>query len=230
MSNDREIMIELQNFWNMVLQLEAEAERSRRSITLWQNRNRELTAATAKADNEHKNLNLRLKQDELDLASIEARITKTEARKDLLKSERELEAVNSELDKLRSDKDSLETSIFTMMEQADLLKAGLDEKKKELAESDEQTAKDIDGLKGKIESLTAEALDYRNKFDGLKTSLSPAVRSRFEKLINSKDGVAIARLNGETCTHCNFQVPPSLAAGLRNTGYTNCTNCGRFVY
>lgn len=223
-------MLDLQDLWNSVMKLEAEAERSRKSITLWESRHRELAAETAKAENDYKNINLKIKQEELDLTSIESKIEKSEIRRNMLKSERELEALDSELSRLREDRDSLETSVFTMMEKSDELKIRLDELKAQLNESQVQTAKDIEGLKNKITALTGEALTAKKKFSELRESLSPAVKSRFEKLIGSKDGIAIAKLNGETCTHCNCLVPSSVASELQKNSYATCTNCGRFLY
>ncbi len=230
MNNDRNIMLDLQDLWNSVMKLEAEAERSRKSIALWESRNRELAAETAKAENDYKNINLKIKQEELDLTSIESRIEKSETRRNMLKSERELEALDSELSRLREDRDSRETSVFTMMEKSDELKTRLDELKVELAESEVQTARDIESLKQKIVTLTGESQAARKNFSELRESLSPAVKSRFEKLIVSKDGIAIAKLNGETCTHCNCLVPSSVASGLQKNSYATCTNCGRFLY
>ena len=230
MNNDRNIMLELQDLWDSVMKLEAEVERSRKSIKLWENRNRELESGTVKADAEYKNINLKIKQDELELTSIESKIGKSESRRNMLKSERELDALDSELAKLESDRDTIETSVFTMMEKADELKIRLDSLKGELAESNVQTAKDIEGLNKKIVTMTAEAESGRKKFDTLKESLSPAVKSRFEKLIISKDGIAIAKLNGETCTRCNCLVPSSVASELQKNSYAACTNCGRFLY
>lgn len=223
-------MLELQDLWDSVMKLEAETERSRKSIKTWEARNRDLASDTAKAETEYRDITLKIKQDELELTSIESKIEKSESRRNMLKSERELDALDSELAKLKADRDSLETAVFTMMEKADGLKSNLDSLKGDLAESNIQSAKDIEGLNKKIVTRTGEAEAVRQKFNVLKESLSPAVKSRFEKLINSKDGIAIAKLNGETCTHCNFLVPSSVASGLQKNAYATCTNCGRFLY
>ena len=230
MNNDRNIMLDLQELWNTVMKLESEIERSRRSIKLWENRTRELENDTAKTDSEYKNINLKIKQDELELTAIESRIEKTESRRNMLTSQKEVDALDSELSKLRNDRDILETSVFTMMEKADAVKVKLDSFREELDESKVQTAKDIEGLNKKILTLTDESETNRKRFDELKESLSPAVKSRFVKLINSKDGVAISKLNGEICTHCNFLVPSSVASALQKDSYSTCTNCGRFLY
>lgn len=230
MPDDLNIMIELQGCWNNVMALESEIERSRKSIKLWESRNRELSARTAETESAYKNLTLKIKQDELELSGIESKIEKSESRRNLLKSERELEALNSELEKLCEDKDRLETAVFTLMEKGDELKLSLDRLKEELAESNIQTVKDIEGLNRKIESLNGEVSEKKKNFNTLKETLSSAVKSRFEKLINSKDGIAISRLNGEICTHCNFQVPSSVASVVSKTALSTCTNCGRYLY
>jgi len=230
MNSDLDIMIALQELWIKVMDARNSAERSRKSITLWENRNREIAERARKAETDYKNITLKVKQEELDLAGIESKIEKTEARRNLLKTERELEALDSELQKLKQDRDSLETSVFTDMERSDELQTAMDDARRELSGSNEQTTRDIEDLKKKIELFNSEALTNEEKFRELKNSLSPAVKSRFEKLINSKDGIAISRLKGEICSHCNFQVPSSVASAVNRDSLSTCTNCGRFLY
>jgi predicted nucleic acid-binding Zn-ribbon protein len=86
-------------------------------------------------------------------------------------------------------------------------------------------------LNKKIAECQKESESYRNKFSELLENISPVNKAKFSKLINSKDGVAIAKLNGEICSRCNFSVPSSIAVSASSRKKIEvCTNCGRFIY
>ena len=224
-------MIELQHYWDNVMKSESEIERCKKSIKTWEIRLNEITAKVADAETKTKTLKLNLKKNELDLEETDTKIKKVEQRITQLKSEREIEAQNNELILLGDTKEKLEGTILEYLDKLEGFESKLGEYKKELSESEIQVKIDVEGLNKKIAESQKEADGFKSKFNDLLPSVSPANRSRFSKLISSKDGVAIAKLNGETCTRCNFQVPASIAVSA--TGQKSievCTNCGRFIY
>jgi len=231
MKNEISIMIELQHFWDNVLKSESEVERCRKSIKTWELRLKEITAKAASAEVEIKSIKLNLKKNELDLEETDTKIKKVEERINQLKSEREIEAQSNELIILNDNKDKLEGIVLELLDKLETLENKLVNIKNELSDTDKQTKEDIEGLNNKITDNLKESDIFKNKYNELLTTLDPQSRSRFSKLISSKDGVAITRLNGETCSRCNFQVPSSIALSA-STGKSieTCTNCGRFIY
>jgi len=231
MKNEISIMIELQHYWDNVLLSESEIERCKKSIKTWESRLKELTAKVSETETRVKSQKISLKKNELDLDEIDLKIKKIEQRKSQLKSEREIEAQNHELIILNDHKDNLEGIIIEFLDNLEKLELKFDELQKELKESEKQIKDDIEGLNKKIIFNQNESDLFRNKFNELLQSLSPANKSRFSKLISSKDGVAITKLNGETCSRCNFQVPSSIAVSAASQkNLETCTNCGRFIY
>jgi predicted nucleic acid-binding Zn-ribbon protein len=231
MNNDISIMIELQHFWDNVIKSESEVDRCKKSIKTWEVRLKDITVKVTDTDSKVKNLKLTLKKNELDLDEIDLKIKKTEERKNQLKSEREIEAQNNEIIRLNDTKDKLEGTILDLLDNLEKLEQNLEGLKTEYTESNKQIKDDIEGLNKKIVENQSDSECFKNKFNELLLSLSPVNKSRFSKLISSKDGVAIAKLNGETCSRCNFQVPSSIAASaLSQKNIETCTNCGRFIY
>ena len=231
MKNEISVMIELQHFWDNVIKSENEIDRCKKSIKTWENRLKEITARLSDTETKVKTLKMNLKKNELDLEEIDLKVKKVEERKNQLKSEREIEAQNHELVILKDLKEKLEESILDMLDNLENGEVNLAGLKIEFAESDNQIKIDVEGLNKKIADELKESEIFKNKFNELLPSLSPANKSRFSKLIGSKDGVAIAKLKGETCTRCNFQVPSSIAVSASNQKNIEvCTNCGRFIY
>ncbi|HPS85382.1 MAG TPA: hypothetical protein PLY36_01485 [Spirochaetota bacterium] len=231
MKNEISIMIELQHYWDNVTKSESEIDRCRKSIKTWESRLNDISVKVSGTEAKVKTLKINLRKNELDLEEIDSKIKKVEQRKNQLKSEREIEAQNNELIILNDSKDKLEGVILEFMDNLEKAEQNLNDYKNEFTESDKQIKTDIEGLNIKIKNYQAESDLFKNKFNDLLPSLSPVNKSRFSKLISSKDGVAIAKLNGETCTRCNFQVPAAIAvsaAGQKSIEV--CTNCGRFIY
>ncbi len=231
MKNEISVMIELQHFWDNVLKCDSEIERCRKSIKTWEARFKEIYLKVSTVESEVKILKINLKKNEIDLDETDSKIKKVEERKNQLKSEREIEAQNNELIVLNDSKDKLESFVLDLLEKLEISENKLIELKAQLTESEKQTKVDIEGLNKKIIENQKESDIFKNKFNELLDSLDPKIRSRFSKLISSKDGVAIAHLNGEICSRCNFQIPSSITLSA-STGKSieTCTNCGRFIY
>ncbi len=231
MNNEINIMIELQHFWDIVMKCESEIERSMKSIKIWENRLRDLAEKLSATDADVKKMKLDLKKAELSLEETELKKTKLEQRLNQLKSEREIEAQNHEIAVTNETRDKLESDILEFLDRLEIKETELSKLRAEFSDTDEQVKKDIISLNKKISESRDEADLNREKFSNLLGSLSPANKSRFSKLISAKDGIAIAKLNGEICSRCNFQVPSSIAVSA-TSGYRieTCTNCGRFIY
>jgi len=231
MNNEINTMIELQHFWDIVMLKESEIDRSKKSIQVWEKRLIDLKSALIKKEDSLKNNRLKVKQSELTLEEIDAKILKIEQRKNNIKSERELEAQNNELKILKDEKDVVENTALELMDIIDNFENETSALKKELDETIIQTDSDVRSLEVKIENCRNESQSNKEKFNNLLENLTPATKARFSKLINSKDGIAIAKLNGEICSRCNFQIPSSIAVStLKRESLNTCTNCGRFIY
>lgn len=231
MINEIGIMIELQHYWDNVMRCDMEIQRFNRSINTWEKSLNDLTLKLNKKDTELKDLKLQLKKNELDLEEIESKSLKIEQRKNQLKSEREIEAQNNELILLHERKDKLENIIIEMIEKVDISEKEIIQLKNEKDGTTVQVNSDITLLKNKISEQTLESEKFRKQFEDQISSLSPQIKSKFIKLTGSKDGVAIAKLNGDTCSHCNFKVPSALAVSASGRkSIETCTNCGRFIY
>ncbi len=231
MNNEIAVMIELQHYWDNVMKCEAEILRLNKSIATWEQRLKDIKLQVSKKDSDIRDLKLKIKKNELDLEEVETKSEKTEQRKNQLKSEREIDAQNNELILLHERKGKIEDSLIEMLDILDKVENELIMLKKEKDETETQVAIDLKQLNARIDEKKNESGEFRGKFDHAVISLSPQIKSKFLKLISSKDGIAIASLSGDTCSHCNFKVPSAIAASASGRkSIETCTNCGRFIY
>lgn len=231
MIDDIRIMIELQEIWDNVLKSRSDYERSGKRIS-------DLEANIKNAEKEIladqkniKELKSRIKEQEIELAGKDEQVKKLEARRNMLKTDREAEALKNELQKASSDKSCLEDNLIVLFDELEQKEKELEKKSTESEESKKIADQDIIKLGEKIRLLKGSAEENEKIFNEKAHSLSPDVRAKFLKLIKSSTGRAIAPVEGEICTSCNFRIPAHLVSEvLKASRAINCTNCGRFIY
>ncbi len=79
---------------------------------------------------------------------------------------------------------------------------------------------DIDEAVRRIDEKVAE----------LEDELSPAVRSRYERIDTTRGRAVVPVING-ICYGCFVSIPTSLSSDVRsNDQIRHCDHCGRFIY
>ncbi len=231
MITEIETMVVLQKLWDEIMKARSEIDRLNRSILFWQNDLKTKETALASLKKEMTTDRAGLKEKELRLSETELKIRKLEDRKTSVQTERELTAVTSELDTLRETKNLIEEESLALMESIDAKEKTQETASVELEETRIQVLKDTESLKNEIAGLEGIKAEKEALFHSGSEGLAAAVKSRFMKLIQSKEGRAIAEVRDETCLSCNFQIPPSLALqASRGDTICVCSNCGRYIY
>jgi uncharacterized protein len=172
-----------------------------------------------------------LKDRELSLSDIDARIKKLAARRETLGSPKEIAAVEHELDAVKQSMGEVEEALIALIDTIAAQEKALAADETALSElrarMEAQTAEE----QGRGVKLAAEIATNRQRYAERITGLPGQFRARFEKLLSSKTGVAIAPMHGDVCGACNFRI----ASVKRHEACSGdaavvCTNCGCFVY
>jgi predicted nucleic acid-binding Zn-ribbon protein len=105
------------------------------------------------------------------------------------------------------------------------LRASLEAAELEFAEYSANVERETRAAKARQKAL----LEDRRKRIG--TALAPDVRSKYEKLLEAREGRALAQLEGRICLGCNVNVPSNVYVRLaRGTELVECPSCGRILY
>ncbi|MBN2160285.1 MAG: hypothetical protein JW807_12895 [Spirochaetes bacterium] len=224
-------MIELQGFWDNVLASRAGIEKARETERSLEKDLADGNRRLASLGNTVKELKNSTKQNELDLKEKEERISKLEERKKIIHTEKELKALEKEIDVIRFDIGALEEKGLAVYDE-------LDARQTEYAELEEAVGVMGARLNETKTKHAGEIADFENTiktnesaFNSLVGSLAVQHKSRFLKLIQSKDGKGIARVDGEICGFCNRKIPASLAIDSgKDEKVVTCSNCGKFIY
>lgn len=231
MNKDIEIMIKLQGYWDRVLSSRAQIEKAMVRVHSLEKELDAEKAAMAASEKKIKEMKSAVKQDELSLVEMSNRKLKLEERKTIIHTEKELQALEKEIDLITLDISALEDKTLGMIDDLDAMSrqgAAIGEsiKEKERVFSEEKLVFEKETAGHKV-----TVRDNEEKFNAIVESLNPLYKSKFLKMIKSKDGTGIARVDGEICGNCNFKIPSHLAidAGNREK-VVICTNCGKYIY
>ncbi len=231
MNEDIKTMIELQRYWHAMRSAKIKIEESLETVKKHEKElagNRDAILSLA---GKIKGLKSEVRQHELDLAEKDARIKMLGERKKNIATQKELTAVEKEIDVLKFDINALEEKTLLIIDD-------LDEKEKnhaaltqELVSEENRFSEQRRKIEDNISENEKKISANKDKFDALISQLGASYRSRFIKMLNSKEGTAIAKVEGEICGNCNFSIPASLVMETsRKDSITICTNCGRYIY
>ncbi|MBP7736007.1 MAG: hypothetical protein KA369_08555 [Spirochaetes bacterium] len=231
MNSTIKIMLELQLYWDKVTSSQAAIEKIN---TLNKAMEKEIDADRAAIEilaKRTKELKSAIKQNELTLSEMSGRTRKLEDRKKVIHTEKELHALEKEIDVITFESGALEEKTLSMIDDLDAME-------KELSELNiryDEKARHHDAEKENTSQVAAgheEIIKINTeKFNALTDQVSSLYKSKFLKMIKSRDGKGIARVEGEICGFCNFKIPSFLAIDAsKEDKVVNCTNCGKFIY
>lgn len=224
-------MVELQRYWDKYLSSRAAIDKINGIL---QSHEKELTGLINQRESVHKqikDLKNAIKQDELSLTEMSVRIKKLEDRKKIIKTEKELHALEKEIDVITFDSGKLEEKTLSMIDELDLKERDYSAIQKDIADKEQSVNAEKSTMSGIVTQHEAVIMENKNIFDTTIEQLSTLYRSKFLKMVNSRDGTGIARVEGETCGFCNTKIPSFLAIDASKVDkVVNCTNCGKFIY
>ncbi len=183
------------------------------------------------AEQEHKDAQKKKKEKELDLASKEEAVRKSQGQLYQLKTNQEYDAKLKEINSLKSDVSVIEEDMLKIMDQIDQIKQRVEEQKqgitqleKDYKEKKDKVEKEIKEIEAKIDVLTGK----RKVFE---KDISPNVLSKYEYILNNKQGLAIVPLRNGSCGGCFLNLPPEVTNKVKQySELIQCEMCARILY
>jgi hypothetical protein len=119
----------------------------------------------------------------------------------------------------------LVTDIEGLTQERETLKAAVAELEKEFAQYSSNIDKEARGTMDRAQQLEAKRRQRGS------SELAPDVLGLYEKLLASREGQALAELDGRVCQGCCVSVPNNIYVRLaRFTELVPCPSCGRILY
>jgi uncharacterized protein len=181
---------------------------------------------------EQKKLQVERKEKELEIQENEEATKKLLKSLDEVKTNKEYTSLLSEIETLKKKKSGLEDTLLLMMEKDEQLNKQLadfssksDRLKTEIEDKVQEEGKKIEDMRVQLQ----EKISLREK---LVPDIDREIYTLYEKIRKSKkDGIAICKLEGESCSGCSVFVPTYMAEKVKaKKQIVQCENCSRILY
>ena len=188
-----------------------------------------------KANLEARSVDLRARIKEIDDDTTQQRQRMRKVEAEAMKSRGDVAlqaAFQHEARSLKRDVSSAEEEGLRMLDEAETLttetaavQAQLDEEQKVYDEFAENVAKEIADAEGRLADLEAD------RAQRMSNEIPPDVLSSYERLLEVREGQALAVLDGKICQACYMETPPNLYVRVaRGLELVQCPNCDRYLY
>jgi uncharacterized protein len=147
-----------------------------------------------------------------------------------VKNQQQYAAAWKEIDATRKHVKELEDSVLKSMTEAegvqkqlDERRAGFDDLKARYDQAHAEWQASLGELRSEIEQLRA-------KQSAIEESLPLKAKREFWRVAKQRQGVAVARVAGDTCTGCRTRIRPALSQMLKRGELVTCEGCSRILY
>ncbi|MBV9478213.1 MAG: hypothetical protein JO315_19265 [Acidobacteria bacterium] len=147
-----------------------------------------------------------------------------------VKNQQQYAAAWKEIDATRKHVKDLEESVLRNMTEADGLQQQLDGRRGGHGELESRYNVAHDEWQHSLGDLKKEAEELRKRAEALEATLPPRLRNEFQRILKQRNGVAVARVDNNTCSACRTRIRPALAQQLKRGDLAFCEGCHRILY
>ena len=168
---------------------------------------------------------------EAEIQVQEDRLTQIIKRAQLVNKTKELEAVELE-------QQTATSQIQNLKQQGRDLKTRIEANEKRLAElepeyqaHEEKIGVEETRINGEIEVNAGRIAVLRGQREEMIVGIDLPTLARFERILNSKNGIGIVPIVSNSCDGCHMRVPPQMVGEIKRGGkLVTCLNCSRILY
>lgn len=188
-------------------------------------------AAVTKAHDAVLECELRLKRLELDAGTRKNTIVRLKTQQFETRKNEEYQAIGHEITRYEKEVDQLETSELELMEEIDAKRAALKAAEAARAHTRTLVEEDLESIRQRFAKMGAEKQEVTAERDRLAAEIPESILPLYQRLMKTKDGMAISPLQDGKCGGCHMKLIASTVAAVR-TGkeIARCEDCGRILY
>jgi len=188
------------------------------------------TAALKKAHDELKAVELKVKKIEMDAETRRTTVKRLQTQQFETKKNDEYNALGHEVVRYKKEIDELETRELEAMEEIDIFRKRQTDAEAQLTKTKGFVEGDLASIKQRHVKMEEQVKEVAAEREKLVLDVSEDYLPLYEKLMISKDGMAIATLKDGKCTGCHMKVIASTGIAVQSgKEVTQCENCGRIL-
>ncbi len=178
-----------------------------------------------------KDIQVKLKDRELELSQKELQIKKLDGQLSQVKTNKEYAALQQEVASLKADNSLLEEGIIHVLDEVDAAKDETRKEKEKLAVIEKSFREKEDEMVAQEKTLKIRLADMQKQRDEAVAQLPLELRELYSRISVKKQGLALASVNGESCSACQMKLRPQLINEIRlGDQIIVCENCSRILY
>lgn len=225
------LLVELQALDSQLLKLNNEIAAIPEKIKALEAAFREKGEGLKKIEDGVKALQLKKKEKEMALETGEGTIKKYQGQLGLLKTNKEYSALLEEIGRVKADDSIIEEAILNFMDAIDAENKKAADEKSNLKKEEERLAGEKKVLNEELAKLKEEAGKYEKERASLTVKVDKNVLSKYTRLLDNRDGLAVAALSNDTCQGCFRVLPPQVVNEVKlGNAIVICEYCARILY
>jgi hypothetical protein len=171
------------------------------------------------------------KEFELDLKVKEEGIAKADASLSLLKTNKEYQARLLEIENMKADRSIVEEKILLGYDEVDAARKALETERTAVI----QYEKEFNAKKKQVDDDVVVITDQLKVKESQRVRIAPEVRpdylSRYERILNNKDGLGIVKVVDHACGGCFMHLTEQVMNELKKyEQIIACDQCARILY
>ncbi len=182
-------------------------------------------------ENDLKKMQLKQKEKEGELGQKEAHIKKLDGQLALVKTNKEYTAMQQEIASLKADNSLLEEEIIKIIDQVEAADEEVKKEKERLKSVEKDFQAQENEMNQKEKAIQDAYAGLQSSRDEIVKNIAPEVKNLYDIIVQKKQGLALVKVNGETCGACQLQLRPQLMNEIRLAqSLIVCENCSRILY
>ncbi len=188
-------------------------------------------AAVEKAREAVQAAEIAVKKHEMDAQTRRTTITRLKQQQFETRKNEEFQALAHEITRYEKELDEFETRELEAMEEVDRLRGVLAEAESALARTRKLVDEDLAQVAERGERMRAERAEAVEERGRAAAAAPDEHLPLYERLMKSKNGMALAPLEEGKCQGCHMKVIPSTVVAVQaGKEITRCEDCGRILY
>jgi predicted nucleic acid-binding Zn-ribbon protein len=171
------------------------------------------------------------RQEEAELVEVKEKLKKYQTQLRQVQTSREYGALLNEIDSVEKLVRSTEDRVLTLEEEIETARADLAAREEHLPEETEQHEERLKDWRATQRAIDENLEAARAEIRQLESQVPARDRAEFQRLIDKKGGLAIAKVVSSSCSACHVKVRPAALQVLKaGREIVYCDSCKRILY
>jgi len=225
------LLVELQGLDTQILRIERDLESIPQELKKMDDAFEEKKSDLKKLEEALKALLMKRKEKEIDLESKEGSIRKFQSQLYQIKTNKEYAALEGEIARTRADNSLIEEEVLKIFDQMDAENQKISKEKEFLKAEEDKLGRQKKKCDEEVSRMKAEAEGLNAQRAVLAGKIDKAVLAKYDRIVKSKDGLAVVPVAGDSCQGCFRILPSQVIHEIRTKKeLVCCGSCARILY